>query len=105
MIHDSAETLCSCDFFVITGSEFGIVLLSTVRSLPPAMLPVTRSGEKIEDLGWKRENLGFITDKHQICVGITRCKYGLAIVGRCSQAEMVHRVSLCHNVSQSDYCR
>ncbi len=69
------------------GSEFGIVLLSTVRSQPLKKLPTTKTkvggrGEKTFDLGWRRENLGFITDKHQICVGITRCKYGLIIVGK-----------------------
>ena len=31
---------------------------------------------------WLRENLGFITDKHQINVGISRSKYGLVIVGK-----------------------
>ncbi len=71
---------------VIIGSEFGIVLLSTVRSQPLAKLPIvttyTKSGERNVDLGWKRENLGFITNRHQICVGITRCKYGLIIVGK-----------------------
>ncbi len=34
------------------------------------------------DFGWIKANLGFITDRHQICVGITRCKYGLVIVGK-----------------------
>ena len=44
----------------------------------------TRDGKKkMADIGWLRSNLGFITDRHQICVGITRCKYGLVIVGKC----------------------
>ena len=33
------------------------------------------------DRTWIREHLGFITDHHQICVGITRAKHGLVIVG------------------------
>ena len=33
------------------------------------------------DHKWLNENLGFITDKHQINVGITRSKYGLVIIG------------------------
>ena len=33
------------------------------------------------DRAWIREHLGFITDRHQICVGITRAKHGLIIVG------------------------
>lgn len=27
------------------------------------------------------KNLGFVTNPHQICVGITRAKFGLIIVG------------------------
>jgi len=34
------------------------------------------------DRAWIREHLGFITDRHQICVGITRAKHGLVIVGK-----------------------
>ena len=33
------------------------------------------------DRQWIRDHLGFITDRHQICVGITRAKHGLVIVG------------------------
>jgi len=33
------------------------------------------------DRAWIREHLGFITDRHQICVAITRAKHGLVIVG------------------------
>ena len=33
------------------------------------------------DRSWSMEHLGFVTDPHQICVGITRCKFGLIIVG------------------------
>ena len=35
------------------------------------------------DREWIRDHLGFITDRHQICVGITRAKHGLVIVGEC----------------------
>ena len=52
-------------------------MLSTVRSLadidPEALIP---------DRGWLSENLGFLTDKHIINVAITRCQYGLVIVGK-----------------------
>jgi len=33
---------------------------------------------------WIKEHLGFITDRHQICVAITRAKHGLVIVGKYS---------------------
>lgn len=67
---------------IFAGSEFGVVLLSTVRSRDLEEM-MTAGGERREtDSGWRRETLGFITDRHQICVGITRCKYGLLIVGK-----------------------
>lgn len=60
----------------ILGSEYGIVLLSTVRSRH-----VSQDSGDTADIGWIRKNLGFVTDPHRICVGITRSKYGLVIVG------------------------
>ena len=33
------------------------------------------------DHSWLREHLGFLTDPHEINVGITRAKYGLIIIG------------------------
>ena len=68
--------------FSCAGSEFGIVLLSTVRSKNIEDI-TTGDGQRMKvDFGWIKANLGFITDRHQICVGITRCKYGLVIVGK-----------------------
>lgn len=66
------------------GSESGIVLLSTVRSKPKEEISIQdgSSERKNADIGWIRRNLGFVTDRHQICVGLTRCKYGLVIVGK-----------------------
>jgi len=65
-----------------TGSEYGIVLMSMVRSKQLKDITVCGTVKKQADIGWLRANLGFITDRHQICVGITRCKYGLVIVGK-----------------------
>ena len=81
------KRLCSCImrcpyslFFLSTGDEYGIVILSTVRSLP---LEDIRHPHYVQaDHTWMRENLGFITDRHQINVGITRSKYGLIITGK-----------------------
>ena len=67
-------------FLPSTGDEYGIVILSTVRSLP---LEDIRHPHYVQaDRTWMRENLGFITDRHQINVGITRSKYGLIITGK-----------------------
>ena len=62
------------------GNECGIVLLSTVRSLP--LKDIEDPEALIPDRGWLSENLGFLTDKHIINVGINRCQYGLVIVGK-----------------------
>ncbi len=62
------------------GDEYGFVILSMVRSKPMEYL---QSPEYIcPDKHWLEENLGFVTDKHQINVGITRSKYGLVILGK-----------------------
>ena len=59
------------------GDEFDLVILSVVRSQPDEDYDQT-----VCDQGWLLENLGFITDEHQICVALTRAKFGLVIVGQ-----------------------
>ena len=55
------------------------MLLSTVRSQPAKDI---ENEEVVQaDRQWMLENLGFVTDEHQICVGITRSRLGLVIVG------------------------
>ena len=61
------------------GSEFDFVIFSTVRSMPHRIIKSKAAVQA--DRVWIREHLGFITDHHQICVAITRAKYGLVIVG------------------------
>ena len=73
--HSSLQTAEILLLFIL-GSEYGIVLLSTVRSRP-----MSQDIGDTADIGWIRKNLGFVTDRHRICVGITRSKYGLVIVG------------------------
>lgn len=34
------------------------------------------------DCKWMTENLGFLTDEHQINVAITRAKHGLIVIGK-----------------------
>ena len=63
------------------GSEFDFVIFSTVRSMPHRIIENEKAVQP--DRAWIREHLGFITDRHQICVGITRAKHGLVIVGEC----------------------
>jgi len=81
-------------YSISTGSEYGIVLLSTVRSRQLEEITVHGGEKKHADIGWKRANLGFITDRHQICVGITRCKYGLVIVGKWQNKEIHNKFHL-----------
>ena len=65
----------------ILGSEYDFVIFSTVRSTPRHII---RNKAAIQpDRTWLRDHLGFITDRHQICVGITRARHGLIIVGEC----------------------
>ena len=58
------------------GSEFDFVIISLVRSLPDAQINHEPDG------GWLGENLGFVTDEHQINVALTRAKRGLVIIGK-----------------------
>ena len=61
------------------GDEFDYVILTTVRSLP---LNEIRDHRLVQaEKQWLRENLGFVTDEHQVNVAITRAKQGLIIVG------------------------
>eukprot|EP00058_Branchiostoma_floridae_P017947 XP_002603436.1 hypothetical protein BRAFLDRAFT_222600 [Branchiostoma floridae] len=57
------------------GSEWDYVLLSTVRSLPQGEIPSQPSRR------WMKDQLGFLTDDHQINVGLTRARRGIIIVG------------------------
>ena len=66
----------------LSGDEFDFVILSLVRSQP---LQDIKNPEHVwADRGWILQNLGFVTDQHQINVGITRSKFGLVIVGKCA---------------------
>ena len=65
--------------FKFSGDEYDIVILSTVRSLPLSEIKVRKFVQP--DRKWMRDNLGFLTDFHQLNVGITRAKHGLIIIG------------------------
>ena len=60
-----------------SGSEWDYVILSLVRSLSEDEIDPQPS------LHWLREHLGFVTDEHQINVGLTRARKGLCIIGMC----------------------
>ena len=70
--------------YSFTGGEWDYVILSTVRSLPQEVLE-----EKKPSIGWRKKNMGFITDQNQINVAITRARKGLIIIGKGSQTVMV----------------
>ncbi|KAL8586098.1 hypothetical protein ACOMHN_065061 [Nucella lapillus] len=57
------------------GGEWDFVIMSTVRSLPDYKI------EHNPTHGWCRQNLGFITDRNQVNVALTRARRGLFIVG------------------------
>ncbi|KAH3699068.1 hypothetical protein DPMN_074022 [Dreissena polymorpha] len=57
------------------GGEWDYVIFSTVRSLPEYKI------ENNPTLGWCKHNLGFITDRNQVNVAITRARKGLVIIG------------------------
>jgi hypothetical protein len=62
-------------YVLCLGGEWDYVIFSTVRSLPSYMI------EDNPTLGWCKHNLGFITDRHQINVALTRAKKGIVIIG------------------------
>ncbi|KAL0191826.1 hypothetical protein M9458_014524, partial [Cirrhinus mrigala] len=55
--------------------EWKYVIVSTVRSCPESDI------EKQPTKSWIMKRLGFITDPHQVNVGITRAQEGLCIIG------------------------
>lgn len=63
---------------ILIGGEWDYIIFSLVRSLPDFRI------EKCPTLGWCSQNLGFITDKHQINVALTRAKKGLFLIGKIS---------------------
>ena len=75
------------------GGEFDFVIFSTVRSMPRHTI---RNREAVQpDRTWIRNHLGFIADQHQICVGITRAKHGLVIVG---ELIIIHNITMCLHI-------
>lgn len=58
------------------GSERDYVILSLVRSLPEHEI------ERNPSRSWLKENLGFLRDRNQMNVALTRAKRGLCIIGK-----------------------
>lgn len=58
-----------------SGGEWDYVIFSTVISLPWYRI------EANPTLGWRKKNLGFIADQHQINVALTRARKGIIIIG------------------------
>ncbi len=83
MLYYDCYSCCTINCYscctTIIGDEYGIVILNTVRSLP--LCDISDRKFVQADTRWMRDNLGFLTDPHQINVGITRAKHGLIIIG------------------------
>ena len=47
------------------------------------------------DIDWIRKNLGFVADSHRICVGITRSKFGLVILGEWGVFVVLKKLPFC----------
>ncbi|XP_020604469.1 helicase with zinc finger domain 2-like [Orbicella faveolata] len=80
-INESLKNVYRCKDIPVTtivksqGSEWDYVILSLVRSLGKDEIDAEPS------LYWLREHLGFLTDEHQMNVGLTRARKGLCIIG------------------------
>ena len=66
---------------LVVGGEWDYVIMSTVRSLPSYKI------EPNPTHGWCRHHLGFITDRNQVNVALTRARKGLIIVGEFTASE------------------
>lgn len=62
--------------FILAGSEWRYVILSTVCSLPSKEIVSEPDG------AWLSKHIGFVGDPNQINVSITRAKEGLCIIGK-----------------------
>ena len=80
-MHNTKHTSLNHAAFNHAGDEYGVVVLSTVRSQP--LDEIRNRHYVLPDQNWEREHLGFVTDQHRINVGITRSKYALIITGKC----------------------
>ena len=74
--HDAISPISSLPIYSPLGSEKDFVIISLVRSLPDSQI------EHEPSRGWLKQNLGFVTDEHQINVALTRAKRGLCIIGK-----------------------
>ena len=69
-------TSCDTSFYVVTGRECNVVILTVVRSTTEEHIPNHLSHT------WVNENMGFVTDEHLMNVAITRAREALCIIGR-----------------------
>ncbi|KAJ8305756.1 hypothetical protein KUTeg_016301, partial [Tegillarca granosa] len=60
--------------FSSQGGEWDYVIFSLVRSMPEFLIETTPT------IGWCVQNLGFITDRNQINVALTRARKGLILI-------------------------
>ena len=60
------------------------MILSLVRSKPKYEI------ERAPSIGWCKRNMGFIIDKHQMNVALTRARLGLIVIGEHSTTRRTH---------------
>ncbi|XP_071429110.1 3'-5' exoribonuclease HELZ2 [Pithys albifrons albifrons] len=75
LLREGIHRVTVCTIMKSQGSEWKYVILTTVRSCPRSEI------DKTPTKSWQKKYLGFVTDPHQVNVGITRAQEGLCIIG------------------------
>lgn len=92
--------LANAYFNSIVGSEWDYVIISLVRSLKKDEI------DPEPTQSWLREHLGFLTDEHQMNVGLTRARRGLCIIGKKYSTLSLSRLAWTpHDHRSGDSCR
>ena len=84
-----SKTTCIFHLDSSAGSEWDYVIISLVRSLKEDEIDPEPTKT------WLQQHLGFLTDEHQMNVGLTRARKGLCIIGKkrydkqCSERNLI----------------
>ena len=87
--NDHRELRYSCNEYCITALknklcvDFQFLAYKAMNLMLSLCLEDIKDPENVwADRGWILQNLDFVTDQHQINVGITQSKFGLVSVGK-----------------------